>query len=102
MATMNKKDLYMGVAHWPGKSMAHVDALSHYPRCMLIDTSVVDLLTRIEKALQNDVKRISDFAEAQKIDGYVMRGGIFFKEVDNDLRVVVPASLRFQVIRYST
>jgi hypothetical protein len=28
-----------------------------------------------------------------------MRGGIFFEEIDDDLRIVVPALLRFQVIR---
>jgi hypothetical protein len=28
-----------------------------------------------------------------------MRGGILFKEVDDDLRIVVPASLRSQIVR---
>jgi len=59
-----------------------------------------ELILAIEKAQQDnvDVKRIFNLAEAQKIDGYISRGGILFKDVDNDLRIVV-ASLRPQVIR---
>jgi len=90
------------IEHRPDKSMTHVDALSRYllPRYMLVDTSKDGLLTRIEKAQQDDVdiKSISDFAEARKIDGYVMRGGILFKKTDDDLRKV-PVSLRPQVVR---
>jgi hypothetical protein len=56
---------------------------------------------RIKKAQQDDVnvKRISDLAETRKINRYVMKGGILFEEIDDDLRIVVPASLRTQVVR---
>jgi len=48
--------------------MTHVDALSRYSlRCMLVDTSNVGLLTRIEKAQEDDVDvvRISDLISTE-------------------------------------
>jgi len=117
MATMNKKDLCVRVARWallleefsyiiehrPGKNMTHVDALSRYPlpQCMLVNTHKDGLLARLEKAQQSDadVKKIFHLAKAQKIDGYAIRGDILFKEIDGDLRIVVPTSLRSQIIR---
>jgi len=116
-ATMNKKELCVRVARWallleefsytiehrPGKSMAHVDALSRYPlpRCMLINAPGHGLSSRMGKAQREDadVRKIIELAEVRKIDGYIMRGGVLFKEIDGDLRIVVPASLRSQVIR---
>jgi len=69
--------------------MAQFDALNRYPlpRCMLIDACNDGLLTRIEKAQRKDadVKRIIDLVEARKIDGYVIRGSILFKEIDGNL-----------------
>jgi len=59
------------------------------------------LLARLEKAQQSDVnvKKIFDLAKTQKIDGYAIKRDILFKEIDDDLRIVVPASLRSQVIQ---
>jgi len=48
---------------------------------------------------RNSCKKIFDLAEIRKIDGYITRGGILFKEVDDDLRIVILASLRPQVIQ---
>jgi len=95
------------IEHWPRKSMAYIDALNHYPlsRCMLIDTSRIGLLAPIKEAQQNDinVKRIFDLAEARNIDGHITdilrRDGILFKEINNDLQIIVFPSLRPQVIR---
>jgi len=82
------------IEHRPGRSMAHIDALSRYPlpQCMLIDASKDGLLAQMETAQQEnvDVNRIIDLAEARKIDGYVARDGIFSREVDNDLRMLYP------------
>jgi hypothetical protein len=68
---------------------------------MLIDACKDGLLARIEKAqrVDADVRRVIDLTEVRKIDGYVIRGGILFKEIDGDLRIVVPISLRSQVVR---
>jgi len=46
-----------------------------------------------------NIKRIFDLAEAREIDGCFARGGIPFREIDNDLRIVVPVSLKPQFIR---
>jgi hypothetical protein len=55
----------------------------------------------MEKAQREDadIKKIIDLAEERKIDGYIIRGGVLFKEIDGDVRIVVPVSLRSQVIR---
>jgi len=86
------------IEHRPGKNIAHVDALSRYPlsQCMLVKIRKDSLLARLERAQQSDanVKKIFDLAKTQKIDGYVIRGDILFKEIDGDLRIVVPASLK--------
>jgi hypothetical protein len=72
---------------------------------MLIDTSRIGLLAPIKEAQQNDinVKRIFDLAEARNIDGHITdilrRDGILFKEINNDLQIIVFPSLRPQVIR---
>jgi len=88
-ALLLKEFNYM-IEHRPGKNMAYVDALS-YPlsQCMLVKIHKDSLLTQLEKAQQSDadVKKIFDLAKTQKI-----------KEIDGDLRIVVPASLRSQVI----
>jgi hypothetical protein len=54
----------------------------------------------MEKAQQEDVdvKRITDLALGRKINGYIIKGGILFKEMDGDLRIIVLALLRSQVV----
>lgn len=68
---------------------------------MLIETDKNSLSARLEKAQQDDVdvKRIFDLVKKRKIDGYVVRGNVLFKEVDDNLRIVIPVSLRSQIIR---
>jgi hypothetical protein len=55
----------------------------------------------IENAQQDNgnIKRIFYLAEAREIDGCVVRGGIPFRKVDNDLRIVVSVSLKPRLIR---
>jgi len=70
MLTMNKRDLCVRVARWallleefnysiehrPGKSMAHVDALSRNPLpvCLVIDESDAGLTARFRRAQEED------------------------------------------------
>lgn len=114
--TMNKKDLCVRVARWallleeydyviehrPGKNMAHVDALSRnpLPMCMILDER--DSLTvKFKQAQQddNDVKRIFDAVKAGNIDGYIIRSDLLFKKRDGDILLVVPKSMRTQIIK---
>jgi len=37
--------------------------------------------------------KFSDLAKARKVDGYVIRGGILFKEIDDDLRIVMSVKI---------
>jgi len=116
-ATMNEKELCVRVARWAllleefnytiehraGRSMQHVDALSRYSlqRCMVINAHRDGLARGMEKAQREDVdiKKIMDLAEARKIDGYMIKGGVLFKEINGGLRIVVSVSLRLQIIR---
>lgn len=116
-ATMSKKDLCVRVARWallleefkykiehrPGKNMSHVDALSRYPvlECNVVNKQKDGLTTRLRKAQENDsdVKKVLDRAKTRQVDDFVVRGDLLFKEVDGDLRVVVPKSMQSQIIR---
>lgn len=114
--TMNKKDLCVRVARWallleefdyviehrPGRSMVHVDALSRnpLPTCMFIDERD-NLTAKFKQAQQSDsgVKKVFDAVREGKIDGYVMRNGLLFKVLNGDTLLVVPSSMRTQVIK---
>lgn len=111
---MYKKDLCVRVARWallleefdyiiehrPGKSMIHVDALSRNPLpvCMTIDER--DTLTvKFRQAQQDDVKKIFEAIEKRAIDGYIIKNGLLFKKHNEDILLVVPKSMRSQIVR---
>lgn len=115
--TMSKKDLCVRVARWallleefnyeiehrPGKNMSHVDALSRNPlsSCLLIDESDNEITIRLKKAQDDDeeIGRIVRQVESGKTDEYIIRSGLLFKEIDNDLCLVVPRAMRSQILR---
>lgn len=115
--TMSKKDLCIRVARWallleefhyeiehrPGRSMFHVDALSRNPLpvCLLLEESDGGLTARLKKAQHDDVdtKKTIQLTNEGQTHGYVIRGGLLFKEVDNDIRLVVPKVMCSQIIR---
>lgn len=116
--TMNKKDLCVRVARWallleefdyvivhrPGKNMIHVDTLSRnpLPSSMLIDESEESIVVRIRKAQREDtnLQKIYSLATNGRSDGYVVRGGLLFKESDGEVQLVVPKCLQSQIVRY--
>lgn len=115
--TMRKKDVCVRVARWafyledfnytiehrPGKNMAHVDALSRnpLPTCLLVDQREDGLAARLRKAQHDDeeIRRIIEDVEKRERKGFVMRGGLLFKEVDGDIRLMVPRALSAHIIR---
>lgn len=115
--TMNKKDLCVRVARWalqleefnyviehrPGKAMTHVDALSRNPLpvCMLSEREE-GIAARIRKVQREEahLREIIELAEAKKAVGFVMRAGVLFKIIDDEERMVVPRSMRSQIIKY--
>lgn len=115
--TMSKKDLCLRVARWaliledynyqiehrPGGNMNHVDALSRNPTCLLLDEDEDGLTARLRRAQANDedTKKIIQLTQEGKTHGYSINGGLLFKEVDGDTRLVVPKAMCSQVIRRS-
>jgi len=96
--TMEKKDLCVRVARWallleefdyriehrPGKSMAHVDALSRnpLPECMIIEESDTWLPARLRKAQNEDDKiiKIRESIRQGQFTDFVERGGLIPRE----------------------
>jgi len=113
--TMNKRDLCVRVARWallleefdyviehrPGKSMKHVDALSRpIPVCMLIEEHD-GLTVKFKQAQQSDseVKNVLDAVKRGNVDGYVVKNDLLFKVRDGDVLLVVPKSMRTEIIK---
>lgn len=115
--TMEKRDLCVRVARWallleefnyalehrPGKSMVHVDALSRnpLPSCLVIDECEQGLTMRLKRAQRedNELLKLVDASKRGEANGYLVRGGILYKELNDDIRVVVPKGMHMQVIR---
>jgi len=114
---MSKKDLCVCVARWallleefyytikhrPGKNMLHVDALSRnpLPMSMVIDESSESIHARIGKAQleDSDIEKLFAIADQRQCEGYMVRGGLLFKENEGDIRLIVSKSMRNQIIR---
>ncbi|XP_015514359.2 uncharacterized protein LOC107220321 [Neodiprion lecontei] len=115
--TMKKKDICLRIARWafyledfnykiehrPGRNMMHVDALSRnpLPTCLLIDDREDGLAAKLKKTQREDedLKKIIENVENGAKTGYVMRGGVLYKGVDDDIRLVVPRSLCSTIIK---
>lgn len=115
--TMTKRDLCVRVARWallleefqyeiehrPGKNMAHVDALSQnpLPMCLVASECERGMLARLKKAqsADNNLKEIFKAIERDHLEGYLIRGGLLYKEDNGDIRLVVPKAMQSQVIR---
>lgn len=114
---MAKKDLCVRVARWallleefdytiehrPGKSMVHVDALSRnpLPSCLTIGECEEGLMARLKRAQKGDdeLRSLIDATERGEANSCLIRGGILYREVDGDIRVVVPRAMQTQIIR---
>lgn len=115
--TMAKRDLCVRIARWallleefdyaiehrPGKSMVHVDALSRnpLPSCLIINECEGGLTARLRRAQKEDdeLKKLIDATEQGKVKDYIIRGGILYKETNDDIRMIVPKTMQMQIIR---
>lgn len=115
--TMSKRDLCVRVARWalsleefrytiehrPGKSMTHVNALSRnpLPSCLVVDECEVGLLAALRRAQQDDpeLQELRVSLEKKDISGYVLRGGLMFKEDAGEAKLIVPKRMQTQIIR---
>lgn len=115
--TMAKKDLCVRIArfallleefrytmeHRSGRSMKHVNALSRnpLPYCLMVSECQDALTARIKRAQRedNDLRQILETSQREEINGYLIRGGILYKKVDDDIRLIVSKTIQAQVIR---
>lgn len=114
--TMSKRDLCVRVARWallleefkysiehrPGKNMAHVDALSRnpLPLCLIVSECEQGLMARLREAQKKDADlgKIFEALARGEASGYAIKGGVLYKEIDDDMRVVVPGGMQTKII----
>jgi len=90
------------IEHRPGRNMVHVDALSRNPLpvCMVVDEH--DILTvKFKQAQQSDsdVKKIFDAVKKGNINDFVIKNDLLFKEHRGEILLVVPKSMRTQIVK---
>jgi len=97
------QDFQYSIEHRPGKSMRHVDALSRnaLPTAMLITECPEGIIAKLYKNQVKDdelatlKKRIDD----NQADGYLIKNGLIYKEVNGDALIVVPKLMQYGLIR---
>jgi len=82
--------------------MMHVDALSRNPLpvCMVVDEH--DILTvKFKQAQQSDsdVKKMFDAVKRGNINDFVIKNDLLFKEHHGEILLVVPKSMRTQIVK---
>lgn len=91
------------ICHRPGKSMMHVDALSRnpLPTVLIVRENDDGILARVRSAQErdDDLKIVLSNQECDDMNGYVVRNKLVYKDVNNELLIVVPKSMQYQVIR---
>jgi transposase InsO family protein len=121
-ATFEKKDIISRVARWwnviqeydfeinykPGKSMAHVDALSRNPVSEVsfeVNTITVDWIATVQQndpEIQRTVNILKDKETNNIIEiskNFVVKRGLLYKITNDGNRWVVPKGVRWQIMR---
>lgn len=112
--TMEKRDLATRVARWAlllqefnyviehraGVRLPHVDALSRSPISVLC-ISVENILPKLKLAQENDteIKAIKELLKVSSYQNYCDRNGILYKFFDGKELIVVPESMRTEIIK---
>ncbi|GFX82763.1 retrovirus-related Pol polyprotein from transposon 17.6 [Trichonephila clavipes] len=110
--TLSKKELNPRIARWAlylqefnytiehrtGSKMAHVDALSRPPHCMLIQNSVH---LQFFKAQQTDdqITTIKTLVETKPHDNYIVKNKLLYKTVNDTDLLVVPDEMQANIIK---
>lgn len=83
--------------------MKHVDALSRnpLPSCLLVSECREGLTARLRWAQRkdDDLSKIFEATKRGEMNGYIIRGGILYKEVGDDIPVIIPKAMQMQIIR---
>ncbi|XP_041565903.1 LOW QUALITY PROTEIN: uncharacterized protein LOC121467710, partial [Drosophila elegans] len=92
------QDFEFAVEHRPGERLKHVDCLSRYPnRVMLVS---LEITARIKNAQGKDemLKAIMEILASRPYEGYKMKGGLVYKEINGNDLLVVPKVMEKYVI----
>ncbi|GFT81522.1 transposon Tf2-6 polyprotein [Trichonephila clavipes] len=110
--TLSKKELNPRIARWSlylqefnytiehrtDSKMAHVDALSRPPHCMLIQNSVHLQFLKAQKA-DDQITTIKTLLETTPHDNYIVKNKILSKTVNGTDLLVVPDEMQTNIIK---
>ncbi|GFV17945.1 transposon Tf2-6 polyprotein [Trichonephila clavipes] len=110
--TLSKKELNPRIARWAlylqefnytiehrtGSKMAHVDALSRPPHCMLIQNSVHLQFLKAQQA-DDQITTIKMLLETTPHDNYIVKNKLLYKTVNGTDLLVVPDEMQANIIK---
>ncbi|GFW04182.1 transposon Tf2-11 polyprotein [Trichonephila clavipes] len=110
--TLSKKELNPRIARWAfylqefnytiehrtGSKMAHVDALSRPPHCMLIQNSVHLQFLKAQQA-DEQITTIKTLLETKPHDNYIVKNKLLYKTVNGTDLLVVPDEMQANIIK---
>ncbi|GFS69849.1 transposon Ty3-I Gag-Pol polyprotein [Trichonephila clavipes] len=110
--TLSKKELNPRIARWAlylqefnytiehhtGSKMAHVDALSRPPHCMLIQNSVHLQFLKAQQA-DDQITTIKTLLETTPHDNYIVKNKLLYKTVNGTNLLVVPDEMQANTIK---
>ncbi|GFX23414.1 transposon Tf2-6 polyprotein [Trichonephila clavipes] len=110
--TLSKKELNPRIARWAlyleefnytiehrtGSKMAHVDALSRPPHCMLIQNSVHLQFLKAQQA-EDQITTIKALLETTPHDNYIVKNKLLYKTVNGTDLLVVPDEMQANIIK---
>ncbi|GFW17589.1 transposon Ty3-I Gag-Pol polyprotein [Trichonephila clavipes] len=110
--TLSKKELNPRIARWAlylqefnytiehrtGSKMAHVDALSRPPHCMLIQNSVHLQFLKAQQA-DDQITAIKTLLETTPHDNYIVKNKLLYKTVNGTDLLVVPDEMQANIIK---
>ncbi|GFX81155.1 hypothetical protein TNCV_1911471 [Trichonephila clavipes] len=110
--TLSKKELKPRIARWAlyrqefnytiehrtGSKMAHVDALSRPPHCMLIQNSVHLQFLKAQQA-DDQITTIKTLLETTPHDNYIVKNKFLYKTVNGTDLLVVPDEMQANIIK---
>ncbi|GFX93071.1 transposon Tf2-9 polyprotein [Trichonephila clavipes] len=110
--TLSKKELNPSIARWAlylqefnytiehrtGSNMAHVDALSRPPHCMIIQNSVHLQFLKAQQA-DDQITTIKTLLETTPHGNYIVKNKLLYKTVNGTDLLVVPDEMQANIIK---
>ncbi|GFU72219.1 transposon Tf2-6 polyprotein [Trichonephila clavipes] len=92
------QELNYTIEHRTGSKMAHVDALSRPPHCMLIQNSVHLQFLKAQQA-DDQITTIKTLLETTPHDNYIVKNKLLYKTVNGTDLLVVPDEMQANIIK---